>query len=182
MKKNKLHKTLLALLLVFIPPYFLVFTEEGNRITDNAVLWLFGGEAFKLNLQEADTAFNEAHVRKVYADLEWHCGSVQSSFGQNACNASIASFNELPARRVTMYFVNDHLNAIQVDYREPYHNALLQHLLDTLGQPDNAAAAVRATPDADEVLQWRTGKGLVVLKKTIRESDHAALLWLGSAQ
>ena len=49
-------------------------------------------------------------------------------------------------------------------------------------QPDNAAAAVRATPNADEVLQWQTGKGLVVLKKTIRESDQPALLWLGSAQ
>jgi len=182
MKKKKLHKTLLALMLVFVPPYFLVFTEEGNRITDNAILWLFGQESLALNLAEADGNFTENQVREVFADLEWQCGMVQSQFGQTACNAPIASFNELPARYVVMYFADDHLNAIKLSYREPYHNALLRQLIDTLGQPGNAGSAASDTPDADEVLQWNTGKGLVVLKKTIREAEQPALLWLRSAQ
>jgi len=179
MHKKKLHTTLLALLLVFIPPYFLVFTEEGNRISDNAVLWLFGQEQLQLNLKEADSSFDESDIRQVFADLEWQCGSVQSDFGETACNAAIASFNDLPARHVTMYFVAGRLHAIHLRYRERYHDALLSQLITTLGQPRNTAGA---TPDADTVLQWHTGKGLVVLKKTIRESDEAALLWLGSAQ
>ena len=182
MRNKKLHTTLLALLLVFLPPYFLVFTDEGNRVTDNAVLWLFGQEDLNLNLKEADTGFTEAHIRQAFSSLEWECGAVQSSFGPYACNAVIGSFNDLPARHVTMFFANDHLKAIQVSYREQYHNALLQHLVDTLGRPENAAPALNATPDADQVLQWNTGKGLVVLKKTIRESEQPALLWLGSAQ
>jgi len=182
MKKKKLHKTLLALMLVFIPPYFLVFTEEGNRVSDNAILWLFGQESLALNLAEADSSFTENQVREVFADLEWQCGAVQSPFGQTACNASIASFNDLPARYVVMYFANDRLKAIKLGYREQYHNALLRQLLDTLGQPGNAGSAASDAPDADKVLQWNTGKGRVVVKKTLGEAEQPALLWLGSAQ
>lgn len=182
MKKKKLHKTLLALMLVFIPPYFLVFTEEGNRVTDNAILWLFGQESLALNLAEADSTFTENQVREVFADLEWHCGAVQSWFGQTACNASIASFNELPARFVVMYFANGHLNAIKLSYREQYHTALLRQLIETLGQPEHFSSTASDTPDTDAVLQWNTGKGLVVLKKTIREDEQPALFWLGGAQ
>ena len=44
MERKKLHKTLLILTLVIVPPYFLIFTDEGARISDNVVLWLFGEE------------------------------------------------------------------------------------------------------------------------------------------
>jgi hypothetical protein len=180
--KKKLHKTLLALVLVMIPPYFLVFTEEGNRVSDNVMLWLFGRENFEFNLKQADTAYTEAQIKKVFPDIDWRCGAVESQFGQYACNAVIGSFNGLPANRVVLYFVHDHLNAAQIDYRAQYHNALLTQLLDSLGQPINATEAASDAPDADPVVQWQTGKGLVVLKKTIRESDQPALFWLGSAQ
>ncbi len=182
MKKKKLHTTLLALLLVFVPPYFLVFTDEGNRVSDNVVLWLFGHESLQLNLKEADRSFTQSQIESIFPDLQWQCGAHESPFGNTACNASIGNFNDLPAHRVVMYFVEEHLNAMQISYRAQYHNALLQHLLETLGQPDNAQAATMDTPSADGVLQWNTGNGLVVLKKTIRESDQPALMWLGSAQ
>lgn len=178
---GKLHKTLLALLLVFIPPYFLVFTEEGNRVSDNALLWLFGHPDLMLNLREADSAFTESQVRQVFADIDWQCGTVDSPFGQRACNAAIGSFNDLPARHAALFFAHDQLNAIRIAYREHYHSALLAQLIGTLGQPRNATAASTDAADADTVLEWPTGKGLVVLKKTIRESDQAALLWLGAA-
>lgn len=180
--KKKLHKTLLALVLVLIPPYFLVFTEEGNRISDTAILWLFGRENFEFNLQQADTAYTEAQIKKVFPDIDWQCSPVKSQFGGYACSAPIGSFNGLPARSAALFFVHDRLNAVQIDYREQYHNALLKQLLASLGQPSNVVAASKDTPDADPVLQWQTGKGLVVLKKTIRESDQPALFWLGSAQ
>ena len=180
--KKKLHKTLLALVLVLIPPYFLVFTDEGNRVSDNVMLWLFGREDFEFNLKQADTSYTEAQIKKVFPDIDWQCGAVDSQFGPYACNAVIGSFNGLPAHHAVLYFVHDHLNAAQISYRAQYHNALLSQLLGSLGQPSNAAKAASNTPDADPVVQWQTGKGLVVLKKTIRESDQPALFWLGSAQ
>lgn len=180
MKKKSFHKTFIALLLVLTPPFFLVFTEEGNRVTDNAVLWLFGQESVLINLKEADSNFTQEQVRTTYPDLDWQCGSVNSPFGKTACNAIIGTFNELPAKHLIVYFVNEQLNAIQVHYREKYHNGLLQHLLETLGQPRNVASATSGTPDEDPVLEWDTGKGLVVLKKSIRDKDQAALLWLAN--
>ena len=182
MKKKKLHTTLLALMLVFVPPYFLVFTEEGNRISDNVILWLFGQESLLVNLAEADRNFSESQVREVYPDLDWQCGKQPSRFGQRACNAAIGTFNEIPARNVLILFADDQLTAIQIRYRSQYHNSLLQQLIDTLGQPETSMQAISNTPDADPVLQWDTGKGLVLLKKTIRESDQAVLMWLGAAQ
>lgn len=178
--KKKLHITLLALLLVFVPPYFLVFTEEGNRVSDNALLWLFGQEDFNFNLAEAGSDFSREQVLKAYPDIDWTCGRVDSPFGTDACNAVIGSFNDLPAHRAVVFFADQQLSAVQIIYRAQYHAALLQQLLDTLGRPEVDALAANA-PEADVVLQWNTGKGTVVLKKTIRESDQPALLWIGSA-
>lgn len=179
--KKKLHKTLLALLLVLIPPYFLVFTEEGNRASDNAILWLFGQEGLALNLAEADSSFSESDIRQVFPDLDWQCGKLASPFGQSACNSIIASFNELPAHHVVMYFNDNRLSAIRIDYRRRYHQSLLQQLIDTLGRPQEGASTDQPAVAAGEVLQWDTGKGLVVLKKAISESDQPALMWVGSA-
>ena len=73
--KKKLHKTLLALLIVFVPPYFLLFTEEGNRVSDNAVLWLFDREEFRLDLNQASNTFTEDELKKVYVKIDWKCGA-----------------------------------------------------------------------------------------------------------
>ena len=182
MKKKRIHRTILALLLIFVPPFFLVFTEEGNRVSDNVMLWAFGHESMRLNLKEADHSFTEESVRKVYPDIDWQCGVLQSDFGDEACNAVIGTFNELPASRITLFFAHKQLNAIKLDYRRRYHERMVGHVIETLGQPVNVESATSGTPDADPVLQWQTGKGIVVLKKTIAESDQPALLWLGSAQ
>lgn len=179
--KKKLHKTLLALLLVLIPPYFLVFTEEGNRVSDNAILWLFGQQGLALNLAEADSSFSESDIREVFPDLDWQCGKLSSPFGQSACNSVIASFNDLPAHHAVLYFDDNRLSAIRIDYRRRYHRSLWQQLVDTLGQPTESAPGMPYPENPDQVLQWDTGKGLVVLKKTIGESDQPALMWIGSA-
>lgn len=178
MIRKKLHKTLLTLLLVFTPPYFLMFTDEGIRITDNAVLWLFGGETFKFNLKEAGSDFDRTAVMQVYSDLQWQCHDEQSPFGDTLCAAAIASFNDFPARYVSAFFMQDRLNAFKIVYREQYHAQILGHLIKLLGQPRNVQEAISQFPDAAPVLEWDTGKGLVVLKKELQKNDEAALLWL----
>ncbi len=180
--KKSFHKTLLALIVVFVPPFFLVFTEEGNRVSDNVMLWLFDRPGIKLNLRQANRQYTESDLKKAYPELEWRCGRVDSAFGQSACNAAIGTFNELPARHIVAFFANGRLNAIEMNYHPRYHQALLKQLLKTLGQPQNAAQATRPAPDADPVLQWSTGKGLVILKKTLNPDDQAALLWLASVE
>ena len=39
-KKPNLHKTLLILIAVFLPPFWLIFTDEGSRVSDTTLLWL----------------------------------------------------------------------------------------------------------------------------------------------
>lgn len=180
--KKKFHKILLTLVLVFVPPFLLVFTNEGNRVVDNVMLWLFDRPSLKLNLQEASQSYTEADIQKAFPGLKWQCGSLHSSFGETACNASIGSFNELPARHIVAYFAQKHLSAIQLRYHEHYHDQLIQQLIKTLGQPENAMQAIKSTPDADPVLQWSTGRGLVILKKSINPTDEPVLLWISSVK
>ena len=178
MKMPKLHKTLLTLLLVLTPPYFLMFTDDGMRVSDNFVLWLFGGKTLEFNLEEADGSFTRNQVLGVFKDLDWQCEDAPSAFGTHLCGAAIASFNSFPARYLTTFYANDRFNAIKIAYRPQYHEQVLGHLIKTLGQPANVAEALKDTPDAAEVLEWHTGKGVVVLRKTLREEDEAALIWL----
>ena len=41
-KTPNLHKTLLILIVVFLPPFWLIFTDEGSRVADTTLLWLLG--------------------------------------------------------------------------------------------------------------------------------------------
>ena len=77
-KKPNLHKTILILILVFIPPYWLLFTDEGSRVSDTALLWLLGEDDIKVNVRELDSTFSQQDIRKVYPDNEWQCGKQQT--------------------------------------------------------------------------------------------------------
>ncbi len=171
MKTAKIHWTLLSLLLIFIPPFFLIFTEEGNRISDNAILWLFGKSRLHIDFKEADGQFSQDEFIRAFPDIDWRCGKLSSQFGDTACNASIGTFNELPSRRIVAYFGRERLRAMQISYRAEYHQSVIQHLRDLLGKPDQAGTS-------GDVLEWNTGKGVVVLKKSIQPVDEAALMWL----
>jgi len=180
MKQRKLHKTILILLLVLVPPYFLVLTDEGTRISDNVILWLFGKESAKLNLKEIDNGYSRDQILAVFPDLEWNCQAVESRFGDNLCTAEIGAFNDYPSHRLTVFFGGDWTNAVKVLYRARYHDQVLGHLIEQFGQPDNVAEAMSDSPDAASVLEWKTGKGVVLLKKELSDRDEPALFWLAS--
>lgn len=178
MKRRKLHKTLLILFMVLVPPYFLVFTDEGTRISDNVVLWLFGEESAKLNLKEIDHGYSREQILAVFPDLKWQCQEKSSSFGNGLCVAAIGSFNDYPSRLLTVFFADDQTNAVKIIYRPRYHAQITGHLIEQFGQPDNVADALSDSPDAASVLEWDTGKGVVLLKKDLGDTDEPALLWL----
>jgi hypothetical protein len=180
-KKPSIHKTILILVLVFIPPFWLLFTDEGSRVSDTALLWLLGKDDIKISLTDLDTGFSTDDIRTVYSDIDWQCGGQRTQFGDSICVASIGTFNGLPSQAVSFYFRGDRLNAMQLIYRNAYHERILGHVIGKAGQPANVAQALADGPDADEVLQWDLDKGVLLLKKSLAPEDEPALLWLAQA-
>ena len=179
-KKPNLHKTLLVLLLVFIPPFWLLFTDEGSRVADTALLWLLGEDDIKISLRELDSGFSEQDIKTVYSENEWTCGSKQTAFGDALCAARVGTFNGFPSRLVTFYFRDGRVSALKLLYRDSYHDQILGFYIGELGQPSNVEAARADGPNAAEVLEWRLDKGTVVLKKELGQADEAALVWMAA--
>lgn len=177
-KKPNLHKTILILILVFIPPYWLLFTDEGSRVSDTALLWLLGEDDIKVNVRELDGTFSQQDIRKVYPDNEWQCGKQQTPFGDGLCAARIGTYNGYPSQLITFYFRNDRVNALKLIYRDQYHKQIMGHYIGELGQPGNVEAALADGPNAENVLQWQLEKGVLVMPKELGKSDEPSLLWL----
>lgn len=173
MKKKKLHVTLAILLLVMVPPYFLVFTEEGSRLADNALLWFVGGDSIELNLRELDGHYTKAQIEKVFPDQDWICKAQPSSFGDLICATTISSFNDYPARYISFYFRGDKVSAMKLGYREAYHEQLLGHLIKQLGQPSNVE-------DDSRVLEWRMDTGRLVIQKKLIPGEQISFLWIAN--
>jgi hypothetical protein len=179
-KKPSLHKSLLILLLVLTPPFWLLFTDEGARVSDTALLWLLGQDDIKVDLQMLDRSFTEQDIREVYAETEWQCGAQRTPFGDSLCAAQIGTFNGFPSRVATFYFAGGNVNALKIIYRELYHEQVLGFYIGELGQPGNVAQAVSEGPNAAEVLEWDLGEGILLLKKTLDDGDEPSVLWLAA--
>lgn len=179
-KKPSIHKTLLILLLVFIPPYWLLFTDEGSRVSDTALLWLLGKDDIKISLGDLDSGFTADDIRSVYIENEWQCGRHATDFGDTLCAAQVGTFNGYPSRIVTFYFMSDRLSAMKLIYRKLYHDQVVGYLIGKFGQPGNVAEALADGPDADNVLQWELPSGVLLLKKALQTEDESSLLWLAT--
>lgn len=179
-KKPSIHKTLFFLILVLVPPYWLLFTDEGGRLSDTALLWLLGETEIKLNVRELNSGFTREQVLQVFSDADWQCGDGDTPFGNSLCAAQIGTFNGFPSRVLTMYFRDQQIGAFKLIYRDPYHKQLLGHFIQQLGQPDNVAAAISGGPDAANVLEWDLGQGLLIMKKELARTDEPSVLWVAS--
>lgn len=180
-KLPKLHKTLLILLLVLTPPYWLLFTDEGSRVSDSALLWLLGEDDIKVSVGDLDNKFSQEDILAVYGKNEWHCGEKHTNFGNAICAAKVGTFNGFPARLITFYFRDGRVSAMKLIYRDQYHEQILGYLIGEFGQPGNVAAAVSEGPEADTVLQWGLDKGALLLKKALQQTDEPALLWMAGS-
>ena len=179
-KKPNLHKTILILILVFTPPFWLVFTDEGRRVSDTGLLWLLGEDEIRISLSDLDGRYTRQDIQTVYSENEWQCGSQQTVFGDSLCAAQIGTFNGFPARLVTFYFRDDTVSALKLVYRDQYHQQIMGYYIGELGQPGNVEAAIAEGPDADNVLEWDLGKGVLLIPKELGETDEPSLLWLAS--
>jgi hypothetical protein len=179
-KKPNLHKTLLILLLVFIPPYWLIFTDDGMRMSDTALLWLLGEDEIKFNVAELNSGFTRQDIQTVFSDNEWVCGEKQTSFGDNLCATKIGTFNGYPARVLTLYFRGDNISAFKLIYRDQYHKQFIGHFIEHLGQPSNVEAALVQNPSAANVLEWDLNEGVLLMSKELDKNDEPSLLWLAA--
>ncbi|KRT55262.1 hypothetical protein [endosymbiont of Ridgeia piscesae] len=176
-----LYKKLLILALVLGPIFWLVFTEDGQRRTDTVLLMLWGEDEIKFNLKDLDDNYTEAELKTVYPDLDWQCQDQSSDFGDRLCVTRIGVFNGIPARYLTLFFRAGKVSAVKMVYREIYHPQLLTHLHRHLGKPAEERAISQAQPQPTSLIHWRTGQGVVVIKKQLQKGEEAALLWLSAA-
>jgi hypothetical protein len=179
-KTPNLHKTLLILILVFIPPYWLLFTDEGSRVSDTALLWLLGEPDIKVSITDLDSGFTQHDIKTVYSENEWICGEKPTPFGDAVCATEIGTFNGFPSRLLTFFFQRGQVSAMKLIYRDQYHEQVMGFYIGELGQPTNVAAALADGPQAASVLEWDLGKGVMLMKKTLEKLDEPSLLWLAS--
>lgn len=178
LKLPPLYKRLLAFLIVIGPIYWLIFTEDGQRRTDSVVLFLWGEDEIKFNLEALDDRFTESELREVYPDIEWKCQDVDNDFGNRLCAARIGVYNGIPAHYIAIFFHDQWINGVKIGYRRNYHNQMIQQLLQQLGEPVKENADASDQSIANTILRWDTSRGNVILKQLLNEAEEPVLLWL----
>jgi hypothetical protein len=176
-KLNPLYKRLLAFLIVIGPIYWLIFTEDGQRRTDSVVLFLWGEDEIKFNLDALDDRFTEAELLKVFPDIDWQCKDGATNFGNRMCAAKIGIYNGIPAHYILVYFHDQWITGVKIAYRRIYHDQLIQQLLQQLGEPVRENNDDVTQPVEEIILRWDTSRGNVFLKQVLNEKEEPALLW-----
>jgi len=179
LRLNPFYKKSLILAIVLGPIIWLVFTEDGQRRTDLALLYLFGKGELDLAIEKLHSGLTEVQFRGLFPNLELACDTGANPFGNRLCSAELGAFNAIPARAFTLFLHGDGLRAVKLTYRRAYHAALRQQLTKRLGKPDR-----RSLPgpiDSEGPLTWVVDDGLLLLSHQEPKSDReAALIWLSA--
>ncbi len=178
LKLNPLYKRLIAFLIVIGPIYWLIFTEDGQRRTDSVVLFLWGEDEIKFNLEALDDRFTETELLEVFPDIDWQCQDGESNFGNRACAARIGVYNTIPAHYLAVFFHDRYINGVKIVYRRSYHNQLIQQLLQQMGEPVKENTDTPDPGDNATILRWDTTRGNVILKQELNEQEDPVLFWL----
>jgi hypothetical protein len=178
LKLNPLYKRLMAFIIVIIPIYWLIFTEDGQRRTDSVVLYLWGEDEIKFNLEALDDRFTENELREIFPDIDWKCQNTRTDFGNRLCAAKIGIYNGIPARFIAVYFRDEWINGVRIRYRRRYHEQLIQQLLQQLGQPAKESVETSQPGVTETLLRWDTSRGNVVLKQVLKSDEEPSLVWL----
>ena len=171
MKMKPWFKTLMVIVIVIGPIFWLMFTADGQRRIDAVMLHLFGGDTMLLDINGLNSRLSEAELQKVYPTLDWQCRQQSGEWGDRACSAAVSLWNDMPARRVNFHFKAGRLNAMQMDYRARYHGEVIKQLRHQLGRPSKGSDG-----GAQGVLQWLLPGGIVVIKAELGSADQAALI------
>jgi hypothetical protein len=175
----RLYKTLLALAVVIGPIYWLMFTADGQRRTDLALMFLLGRPGFDAALESFDPSLTESKLRESFPALELQCSDAPSPLGDRLCVAVIGSFNAYPAKAVSLFFRGDTLSGVKVLYQRAYHDEIRAWVERRVARLDPLAAP--PSPEvSDGVASWRLPGGTFVLKDgDLARADEPALVWLG---
>ena len=175
----RLYRTLLALALVLGPLYWMLFTPDGQRRTDLALLSALGRPAFDAALEAFSDRLTEPTIRATFPALALECAAdTRGPFGERRCTAAIGSFNQYPARAVAFYFQGEGLRAVKVLYQPAYHARVRAWMRQRPGRV--AAADTGSSPAAPSgVVSRSVAAGTLLMKDgPLGQTDEAALLWI----
>ncbi len=184
LKLPKTYKTLLMLALVFGPFCWLAFTEDGQRRTDLALMFVLGKPEFNAALDAFNTGLTETKLRELFPKLRFQCATGANPFGDRLCGAGIGSFNQIPASSVTLFFLDDRLRAAKVIYRRPYHRTVRDWTRERLAlREENARPPASMNgQNHQDVMAAAVGDGaLFVRDGELAKEDEPALLWVSQA-
>ena len=182
LKIPRLYKTLFMLALVFGPFYWLAFTEDGQRRTDLALMFLLGKPELNAALDSFTSALTEAQIRETFPKLVFQCADGANPFGDRLCAAEIGAFNGMPASSVTLFLVGDGLRAVKVSYRRIYHPLVRDWVERRVGGVDDARASEEGDETGDGVATWTVPDGLLIMRDgELAREDDPVLFWLSRA-
>jgi len=180
LRLHPFYKKLLMLAIVIGPIVWLVFTEDGQRRTDLAMLYLFGKGELNLVIEKLHSGMTEARFQGLFPDLALVCDAGANPFGDQLCSAELGAFNTIPARAFTLFLQGKGLRAAKLTYRRAYHETLRQQLTNRLGKPDRQS--LPGPVGIEGPLTWAVDDGLLLLSHQKPESDQeAALIWLSES-
>jgi hypothetical protein len=182
LKLPPLYKTLLMLALVFGPFYWLAFTEDGQRRTDLALMFLLGKPELNAAVDAFTSALSEAQIRETFPKLAFQCADGTNPFGDRLCAAEIGAFNGIPASSVTLFLVDEGLRAVKVSYRRIYHPWIREWVEGRVGESGDPAASNGIAETGDGVATWAVPDGLLIMRDgELAREDDPALFWLSRA-
>jgi hypothetical protein len=182
LKLPSLYKTLLLLAMVIGPIYWLVLTQDGQRRTDLALMYILGKPDLNAALDRFRGGTTESELRESFPDIELECAAAPSPFGDRLCAAEIGSFDRIPARSVTLFFAGDGLRAVKVLYQPAYHD-LMRWWVERRVAKGAGEAESPPVPDIDKgVASWVVYDGVLLLKDgELADGDEPSLFWLSGA-
>lgn len=180
------YKSLLMVALVLGPFYWLAFTEDGQRRTDLALMFLLGKPELNAAMELFTSALTETRFRETFPKLEFQCAEGANPFGDRLCAAEIGAFNAMPAASVTLFMVGEQLRAVKVSYRRAYHPLIREWVearIDDLPEASPAVSPPAVSPVIqDGVAAWDVPDGVLVLRDgPLENREDPALFWLSGA-
>jgi hypothetical protein len=177
MFRYKLALKVLALFILVVPVMWIVLDPAGQRWADVALLRVMGNPVLPLDFAALSGNEDLAQIQTIYPELALDCDAngrpSATELNQN-CYAHIAAINGLPARYLTFFLQDGRLKMIKLSYRAAYHEAFYRQLSEVYGNPRETGSAATQT----QVLQWRAGPGMLVMKAQVSEKGDNQLFWL----
>lgn len=168
-------RKLFLIIVVMAPLYWMVLTEDGRQTTDLLLLDMFGKDSINIKIDNLGSHVTEELFLSQFPDVTFVCRDQQSEFGDHICQSSIGSFNDLPSQHLSVYFKQDHLQAMKAIYQVAYHTKAVEKLEIEIKHQSQPLDPVT------DLMQWRTTGGVVVMNRAEpQRPEDAAIIWIAN--